>query len=60
MVTLTIVYVHLFQKLATGDVEVVASDIEILNTARKDLPFQIQDFHKVSHHPIIPKNIHMR
>ena len=37
-----------FQEMVTGDIEVLASDITVLNPCRKDLPFQMHDFHKVS------------
>ncbi|KAI0222824.1 Aspartate--tRNA ligase, mitochondrial [Lamellibrachia satsuma] len=33
--------------MVTGDIEVLASDITVLNPCRKDLPFQMHDFHKV-------------
>lgn len=33
--------------MATGTIEVLASDIRVLNPCRKDLPFQMHDFHKV-------------
>jgi len=37
-----------FQEMVTGAIEVLANDIIVLNPCRKDLPFQMHDFHKVS------------
>ncbi|XP_033122551.1 aspartate--tRNA ligase, mitochondrial-like isoform X2 [Anneissia japonica] len=35
------------EKMSTGDIEVVASDFEILNPCKEALPFQVHDFQKV-------------
>ncbi|KAK2145014.1 hypothetical protein LSH36_709g01030 [Paralvinella palmiformis] len=35
------------KNMPTGDVEVIAKDVKLLNPCRKDLPFHTHDFHKV-------------
>lgn len=37
-----------FQNMPTGSIEVVLNDFMIISTAKKQLPFTIRDFNKVS------------
>jgi aspartyl-tRNA synthetase len=37
------------QNMPTGRIEVVLKDFKVINPAKKQLPFVIRDFNKVSH-----------
>ena len=37
----------MFQNMPTGSIEVVLKEFEIVNAAKKQLPFAIRDFSKV-------------
>ena len=48
------------QKMSTGDIEVIANEVKILNICRSSLPFPITGHHKVCINYYISKHVKVK